>query len=134
MTGAMRPAAPPRAPRSWRRNLLFLVCAALVFLIVKGVLPKPAKVILTNVSAETMHAVTVQVSGRSYQIGDLMPGVVTSVEVEPEGDSHVELRFGANRRLRIDTYIAAGSGDTVIATVTPEAVVTVDTRSPATIY
>ena len=131
VTGPMRPAPQPRPPGSWRRNLLFLVCAGLVFLIMKSALPKPGKVVLTNVSAQTMHAVTVEVAGRSYAIGDLMPGVVTSVEVEPEGDSHVELVFAERRRLKIDGYIAAASGDTVIATVTPEAVVTVKTRPAA---
>lgn len=119
---------PSRAPRSWRKNLQFLLFAGVVFLIIQALLPKPSKVILTNVSAETMRAVTVEVSGRSYEIGDLMPGVVTSVEVDPEGDSHVELRFAENRSLKIDCYIAAGSGDTVTATVTPTAVITVDTR------
>ena len=118
----------PPPSRSWRKNLRFIVLAGLLFLIIKALLPTPSKVVLTNVSVETMRAVTVEVSGRSYQIGDLMPGVVTTVHVEPEGDSHVELLFAENRRLKIDCYIAAGSGDTVTATVTPTAVVAVTTR------
>lgn len=130
MTDAKRPMPPSRPPRSWRKNLALLLFAGLVFVIVKALLPKPSKVVLTNVSIQTMHAVTVEVAGRSYPIGDLMPGVVTSVEVDPEGDSHVELAFGEKRRLKIDCYIGAGSGDTVIATVTPEAVITVETRPP----
>lgn len=134
MTEPMRPERQAGEGRKWRRNLVLVVLAGVLFLLLKANLSPPSKVVLTNVSPHTMRSVTVHVSGTSYDIGDLMPGVVTSVEVRPEGDSHVELSFDGNRRLKIDCYIAAGSGDIVTATVTPDAVLTVETRPPPTVY
>ncbi len=134
MTESMRPDRQAGEGRKWRRNLVLVVFAGLLFIYLKSLMSPPSKVVLTNVSAQTMRSVTVHVSGKSYDIGDLMPGVPTSVEVRPEGDSHVELSFDGNRRLKIDCYTAADSGDIVTATVTPQTVITVETRPPPTVY
>ncbi len=133
MTEATPPDRQAAEGRKWRRNLVLVIFMGLIFILLKSHLSPPNKVILTNVSPRVMRSVTVHVSDKSYDIGDLMPGVVTTVEVRPDFESHVELSFDVNRRLKIDCYMVVDSGDVVTATVTPELVLTVDTqpRSPA---
>lgn len=89
---------------------------------------------LSNVSAVTMQSVTVRVTGRSYAIGDLVPGASKSIAVHPSADSHIELVFDRTRRLKIDGYLERGYRGKIAAAVTPERVVAVKDETILSIY
>lgn len=80
---------------------------------------------LTNVGTVTMKAVTVHVTGSSYLVGDLGPGATKKIDVNPAGESHIEVAFSDSRRLIIDCYIEDGYGGRITAEVTPEKVISV---------
>lgn len=50
-------------------------------------------VVVQNKSPEAISAVTVHVTGNSYDIGALNPGQTRKVRVTPKGESHVEIAF-----------------------------------------
>jgi len=81
---------------------------------------------LTNVGDEALRGVVVEVTGRSYTLGDLSPGSSKMVTLNAASDSHIELRFSNSWRLTIDCYFWAGSGGSIKAKVTSQAVVAVE--------
>jgi hypothetical protein len=81
---------------------------------------------LTNVGAEALRGVVVEVTGRSYTLGDLSPGSSETVKLNAASDSHIELRFSNGRHLTIDCYFGATSGGSIRAKVTSQAVVAVE--------
>ena len=81
---------------------------------------------LTNVGDEALRGVVVEVTGRSYTLGDLSPGSSKMVTLNAASDSHIELRFSNSWRLTIDCYFGAGSGGSIKAKVTSQAVVAVE--------
>jgi hypothetical protein len=80
---------------------------------------------LKNVGPEALRSVTVDVTGKSYAIGDLLPGRSKTVKVNPLGESHIGLRFREGRVLTIDCYMEHDYGGRIEANVTSQAVVTV---------
>ena len=81
---------------------------------------------LNNAGSEALRGVIVEVTGKSYKLGDLPPGGSQTVELNATGDSHIELRFSDGRRLTIDCYFGPGSGGSIKAKVTSQAVVAVE--------
>ncbi|HEX9172669.1 MAG TPA: hypothetical protein VF861_08405, partial [Telluria sp.] len=59
---------------------------------------------LNNVGSKVLHSVLVEVTGRSYKLGDMPPGSSKTVKLNALGDSHIELQFSNGRRLTIDCY------------------------------
>jgi hypothetical protein len=59
---------------------------------------------VSNQGDATMRNVTIFVTGRSYDIGDIQPGEQRSTRVSPKGKSHVEIAFEDARtgRLRLN--------------------------------
>lgn len=88
-------------------------------------------VTVSNVGTVTMHAIKVQLTGKSYAIGDLGPGASTSIAVHPVTDSHIVLVFDRTRSLTVDCYLEHGYTGKIAATVTAKRVVAVkaETRS-----
>jgi hypothetical protein len=48
---------------------------------------------LNNAGSEALRAVIVEVTGRSYNLGDMPPGSSKTVKLNATGDSHIDLRF-----------------------------------------
>ena len=84
---------------------------------------------VVNVGTVTMHAISVNVTGNAYPIGDLGPGASTSIAVHPAGDSHIVLAFDGARRLPIDCYLERGGRGKLTASVTPERVVAIHDKT-----
>ena len=84
---------------------------------------------LKNVGPEALQSVTVEVTGKSYAIGDLPPGGSKTVKVNPLAESHIGLRFREGRMLTIDCYMEHDYGGRIEANVTSKAVVTVKDES-----
>jgi len=65
-----------------------------------------------NVGAKPMRKVSVIVTGATYAIGDLEPNGQGSVRVNPQGESHVELRWddgqGNNQSVNAGGYFEPG--------------------------
>lgn len=80
---------------------------------------------LTNLGANALRSVTVQVTGRSYGLGDIPPGASKTVKLNPTSESHIELRLATGRNLTIDCYIEPQYRGRINATVTSTAVVAV---------
>lgn len=80
---------------------------------------------VTNVGSDTLRSVTVKVTGRAYSIGDLSPGKSKSINVDPTGESHIELIFSDSRRLMIDCYFEPRYEGKIAAEVTSQDVVSV---------
>ncbi|MBD8532498.1 MULTISPECIES: hypothetical protein [unclassified Massilia] len=83
---------------------------------------------LDNVGSESLHGVSVDVTGRSYQLGDMPPGSSRTVKLHATGDSHIELRFLNGRRLIIDCYFQPTYKGTIKAKVTSQAVMAVEDK------
>jgi len=75
------------------------------------------RVRIENTGATTLRSVVVHVTGNSTPMGDLKPGSFMSLQVEPTGDSHVEIAFqdesGRQKRHFVDCYFEPGYLGTV---------------------
>jgi len=80
---------------------------------------------LTNSGSELLHSVTVQVTGRSYALGDIPSGGSKTVKLKPTSESHIELLFPTGLGLSIDCYFEPNYRGRIIASVTSREVVTV---------
>jgi hypothetical protein len=103
-----------------RRRLLLL--AALVVIVAGYLLLRGGgvRVIVTNNGQATLEKVRVDVTGRSYDLGDVPPGGSREVGVEPTGESHVELSFtdqGRQVRLVTGTRFEPGYRGEIIISV-----------------
>jgi hypothetical protein len=83
---------------------------------------------LDNVGSEPLRAVIVEVTGRSYSLGDMAPGSSKTIKLKAKGDSHIELRLSNGRRLTIDCYFEPAYTGSIRAKVTPQAVIAVDDK------
>jgi hypothetical protein len=83
---------------------------------------------LTNSGSELLHAVTVQVTGRSYALGDIPSGGSNTVKLKPTSESHVELFFSTGPGLTIDCYFEPSYRGRIIASVTSREIVTVKAK------
>jgi hypothetical protein len=84
---------------------------------------------LKNVGAETLRSVIVEVRGKSYALGDILPETSKTVKVNPQGESDIKLRFANGPRLIIDCYIENDYGGSIEANVTSRQVVTLKDES-----
>ena len=108
-----------------KKLFLFAIFALTVsFLILKG-RADGVEFILTNVGADPLRSVTVHVTGKTYGLGDLLLGSTKSITVNPTSESHIEITYSDNRRLKIDCYFESGYGGKVTAKVTAHDVVEV---------
>jgi len=74
---------------------------------------------LDNAGPESLRAVIVDVTGRSYKLGDLPAGSSKTVELRATGDSHIELRF-SNGHLTVDCYFEPAYSGRIKAKITPK--------------
>jgi hypothetical protein len=112
-----------------------LVIAALVLVIVYSVTRgRGVEFTLNNVGSEVLPAVVVEVTGRSYMLGDVPPGRNKTVKLNATADSHIELRSSNGRRLVIDCYFEPGYGGSITANVTSQAVVSVEDQVSPSIF
>lgn len=74
------------------------------------------KVSVAN-TGTTMRSVVLHVTGRSYPVGDVLPGKAIVETVQPTGESHLEIEFadtqGQMQRVIVDTYFEPGYGGTI---------------------
>jgi hypothetical protein len=84
---------------------------------------------LKNVGADALRSVTVELTGKSYVLGDIPSGASKTVKVNPLGESHIDLRFSDGRMLTIDCYVEPDYGGNIEADVTSQAVVAVKDES-----
>ena len=80
---------------------------------------------LKNAGADALRSVTVHVTGRSYELGDIPLGGAKTVKLSPTSESHIEVRLATGRNLSIDCYLEHGYRGRINATVTSTAVVAV---------
>jgi hypothetical protein len=61
-------------------------------------------VTVINHGPEALHAVTIQVTGRAYSLGDLAPGQSGRRKVLPTSESHADIEYtdAAGRRIRLE--------------------------------
>lgn len=89
-------------------------------------------VTVNNQGNEALQAVTVHVTGRSYDLGDIEPGAVKTARVNPTSESHVELEFtmAAGQRVRgkADSYFEAGYRGTIRIEVQGDKIVRIEDR------
>ena len=109
----------------------FIVFAAVVFVVwywtfryTNGV-----QFTLKNVGSETLHSVTVEVTGKSYTLSDISPGASRTVKVDPISESDIKLRLPRGPVLTIDCYLEHDYGGSIEANVTSQAVVSVKDES-----
>ena len=64
-----------------------------------------------------MQSVVLHVTGRSYPVGDVLPGKTIVQTVEPTSESHLEIEFadanGEMQRAIVDTYFEPGYAGTL---------------------
>jgi len=99
----------------WALLLLFAAIVAFVVFLLLG-LHSGVKVSVAN-TGTTMRSVVLHVTGRSYPVGDLLPGKTIVQTVKPTGESHLEIEFagaeGQIQRVNVDTYFEPGYGGTL---------------------
>jgi hypothetical protein len=108
-----------------KKSLLIAILIVIAVLFLAKASASGVAFTLTNVGTTTMESVTVQVTGRSYRLGDLTPGTSKTIRVNPAGESHIELVFSGTRRLKIDCYFESGYRGKITGDVTPQKVVSV---------
>ena len=89
---------------------------------------------LDNAGSEALRAVIVDVTGRSYKLGDLPVGRSKTVKLHPTGDSHIELRFSNGHPLTVDCYFEPAYTGRIKARITSQAVVAVEDETKAAAY
>jgi hypothetical protein len=68
-------------------------------------------VVLRNTDETALLDVTIHVTGRDFDIGDMPVGSTWHVLVDPTGESHIEIsqqQAGGRRRIPVDCYFEAG--------------------------
>ena len=80
---------------------------------------------LTNSGSEVLHSVTVEVTGRSYALGDIPSGGSKTVKLNPTSESHIELLFPTGPGLTIDCYFEPNYRGHITASIASREVVTV---------
>ena len=87
------------------------------------------RVVIENVSDIPLEEVVVHVTGNSYKLGKLEPHNTRSVDVNPTGESHVEIEHrdsnGDRKRLYVDCYLEPRNGGILEVTITPDSVLSV---------
>jgi hypothetical protein len=92
---------------------LIAVAAVLTFLLRK----EGVTVVVENVGAEPMRGVVVHVTGAAYPVGEIATGAKTTVVVNPNGESHVEVEQSSGQRLVVECYFESGYSGKVTAKV-----------------
>jgi hypothetical protein len=80
---------------------------------------------LSNSGSEVLRSVTVQVTGRSYELVDIPSGGSKTVKLDPTSESHIKLLFPTGPSLTIDCYFEPNYRGRINASVTSRAVVAV---------
>lgn len=113
--------------KSLRFAIIALVAMVLLAVVYFSVRTATAGVAFTlsNSGTEALRSVTVQVTGRSYELGDIPPGGSKIVKLNPTSESHIKLLFPTGRSLTIDSYFEPDYRGRINASVTSMAVVTV---------
>ena len=103
--------------RHYHLALIAVAGIASIAWIVYRLAPSRILVIVNNHGPETLRDVTVHVTGASYDIGDLPPGVTKQVRVAPTGESGVMIEFADATGKRVHSewfgYFEAGYGGSV---------------------
>lgn len=76
-----------------------------------------------NRAGVEIHSVVVSGTGFERNIGDLVPGATTEVQVQPTGESGLSITFRANDKvisLAPDAYFEGGGRYAVSVVVTPD--------------
>ncbi len=81
-----------------------------------------------NAGDSVMAGVVVQVTGKAYPVGDLLPGESKSMTLAPTGESHVEIAQIGNPKLVVDCYFEPGYEGTIEARLTETKVVAVKSQ------
>jgi hypothetical protein len=81
---------------------------------------------VTNSGSKVLHSVTVQVTGRSYALSDIISGGSKTVSLKLTSESHIELLFPTHPSLTIDCYFEPKYRGRIIETVMSRAVITVE--------
>ncbi|MES2898923.1 MAG: hypothetical protein V4723_04295 [Pseudomonadota bacterium] len=89
---------------------------------------------LNNAGPDTLRAVIVEVTGRSYNLGDMPHGSSKTITLNATGDSHIELLFSNGRRLVIDCYFQPGYDGSIKVIVTSQAVVAIEDQITSSPY
>jgi hypothetical protein len=116
--------------RRLRWIILFVVIAGGVVAFLGW--PRGVRAIIHNSGATAMRDVRVNVTGRSYWVGDLGPGESRAIRVKPIGESHIVLSYadgsGVARRLTVDCYFESGYSGSIAVDVADGVVANVDDR------
>ena len=92
--------------------LVLVAMVAVLFAVYNRYLRPGVYVELRNSTGKTLTSVTVHVTGRSYDLGDLNPGETNEIRVEPTSESDVDIEFvdaaGLRQGLKAECYIEPG--------------------------
>lgn len=118
-----------------KKFFVFATVALIVAYWVTGTAAPGVEFTLDNVGPDPLGTVTVEVTGRSYSLGDIPPGGSQTIRLEPTGESHIVLQFSTGRRLTLDCYLEPDYRGKIVAKVTSRKVVLVkDEARPSSIF
>ena len=95
-------------------SVLLLVSAGV------GACDRATPVTLRNDSPDSLTQVMAVVTGDSSGVARLDPGATVTIDLHPEGESHIEvrsLRGGRTERMVVDTYLEPGYTDTLFVSI-----------------
>lgn len=79
------------------------------------------KVVVQNTGEAPIHSVVLHVTGNSYSLGDLAPGVSSEASVNSTGESDIAIEIsdptGTRQRLNVGVYIEPGYRGTVYVSI-----------------
>src|SRR5262249_9370284 len=116
--------------RGWVSCLIFAAIALLVLSLCSK-LRSGVEVSIVN-TGTAMRSVVLHVTGRSYPVGDILPGKTTVARVQPTSESHLEIEFtdaqGEKQLLKVDVYIEPGYRGAMSVVIQDAKVVSSDCR------
>jgi hypothetical protein len=108
------------APSQWQRRLQTAILSGILLLsiaLVRLQIGTRVRVTVRNSGMAPIRSVTLNATGTSCSVGDLLPGSSARKTVKPEGESHLEIEYSdsdeAPVRLSVDCYFEPGYSGTI---------------------
>ena len=89
------------------------------------------KVTIRNTGTVPLYSLSVHVTGKTYDLGDIAPKETKSVVVNPKGESHIEIEHGKGDKRKVittDCYLESGYKGKIVIDLDSEKALKIDNK------
>lgn len=93
------------------KKILIITIITIILVGLYTFLHSGVKVTIRNTETVPLYSLSVHVTGKTYDLGDVAPKEAKSVMVNPKGESHIEIEHGKDAKrkiITIDCYLESG--------------------------